>query len=449
MTNTPLIYRTSTTTTTYVTWNQAVSAFGSVVPMAFLPNSGGPYRSDYEFGPMFKFQPCSNRLVCTTSATGVGTSTPRKQLDVLDASAAQLRLTYTDNSVYSDFTTNSSGYLTISPSGSRVGIGTANPRVLTDLLSTSTQLRLTYTDNTVYTNFTTDTNGYLTVSPTGSRLEIAGGLKLSTNPTVTSDNTNAWFWNQSGVGPTIGGNAIQFFTNGNNTRLTIQNSGSIVPGSAALSTSATDGFVYEETCAGKPSGAPTSYTGRVAQVFDTTNNVPWVYNGGWVAGNGMVLISKVTNSGTATISFSSIPQVFNHLQVILMGQQTTGSQDVLCQVNGITTSTYDDAVFYENNNGAVSVGFANGTTAWYCGWLPTATVPGMIQMDFPFYTNTNWYKMIKIQNGYMAQSSANNRITFGTGSNRATTAISSILLTAGGGAGTFVANTIAYLYGVY
>lgn len=48
----------------------------------------------------------------------------------------------------------------------------------------------------------------------------------------------------------------------------------------AIGTSATDGFLYLETCAGAPTGTPTSYTGRVPAVFDTTNNKIWFYTGG-------------------------------------------------------------------------------------------------------------------------------------------------------------------------
>lgn len=48
---------------------------------------------------------------------GIGTNSPRRKIDILDASNPQLRLTYTDNSVYTDFQTNSSGNLYISPSG--------------------------------------------------------------------------------------------------------------------------------------------------------------------------------------------------------------------------------------------------------------------------------------------------------------------------------------------
>lgn len=53
----------------------------------------------------------------TNNRIGLNTATPRTTIDSLNASGAQLRLTYTDNNVYTDFTTNSSGKLTISPSG--------------------------------------------------------------------------------------------------------------------------------------------------------------------------------------------------------------------------------------------------------------------------------------------------------------------------------------------
>jgi hypothetical protein len=48
---------------------------------------------------------------------GINTTIPRKKLDILDSSSHQLRLTHTDNSVYTDFQTSSQGDLTITPSG--------------------------------------------------------------------------------------------------------------------------------------------------------------------------------------------------------------------------------------------------------------------------------------------------------------------------------------------
>jgi hypothetical protein len=66
-------------------------------------------------------------------------------------------------------------------------------------------------------------------------------------------------------------------------RLLIDKAGNIVPGTAALATTATDTFVYQNTCAGPPTGIPAStYTGRVPTVIDSTNNRAYAYiSGSW------------------------------------------------------------------------------------------------------------------------------------------------------------------------
>jgi hypothetical protein len=59
------------------------------------------------------------------------------------------------------------------------------------------------------------------------------------------------------------------------------NLGSIILNTAAISTSATDGFLYIPTCAGTPSGTPTAFTGRIPMVYDTSAHQFWFYDGGW------------------------------------------------------------------------------------------------------------------------------------------------------------------------
>lgn len=56
---------------------------------------------------------------------------------------------------------------------------------------------------------------------------------------------------------------------------------SVVIGAAAISTSATDGFLYIPTCVGAPTGTPTTQTGRIPMVYDTTNHQFWFYDSGW------------------------------------------------------------------------------------------------------------------------------------------------------------------------
>lgn len=65
-------------------------------------------------------------------------------------------------------------------------------------------------------------------------------------------------------------------------RLAIVGAGSVVVGDgvAALATTATDGFIYVPTCAGTPTGTPTTQTGAAPIVIDTTNNKLYFYSAG-------------------------------------------------------------------------------------------------------------------------------------------------------------------------
>jgi hypothetical protein len=63
-------------------------------------------------------------------------------------------------------------------------------------------------------------------------------------------------------------------------RARIPAAGGMVVGTAALATTATNGFLYVPTCAGTPTGTPTTQTGTAPIVVDTTNNKLYFYSGG-------------------------------------------------------------------------------------------------------------------------------------------------------------------------
>ena len=65
-------------------------------------------------------------------------------------------------------------------------------------------------------------------------------------------------------------------------KMRIDSNGNVSIGTAAISTSATDGFLYIPTCAGTPTGTPTTKTGLAPMVVDSTNNKLYVYiSGAW------------------------------------------------------------------------------------------------------------------------------------------------------------------------
>jgi len=80
------------------------------------------------------------------------------------------------------------------------------------------------------------------------------------------------------------GGVIKFFTMAVGSAIAergrIDSKGNFIVGTAALGTTVTDGFLYIPTCAGTPTGVPTTYTGLVPMIFDTTGVKFWLYTGG-------------------------------------------------------------------------------------------------------------------------------------------------------------------------
>lgn len=79
------------------------------------------------------------------------------------------------------------------------------------------------------------------------------------------------------------GKKLSLVTNGGSgetERAFVPGAGGMVVGIAALATNATDGFLYVPTCAGTPTGTPTTQTGTAPIVVDTTNNKLYFYSGG-------------------------------------------------------------------------------------------------------------------------------------------------------------------------
>lgn len=85
-------------------------------------------------------------------------------------------------------------------------------------------------------------------------------------------------------GLTVGTDGVTPFAVRTNaaSRLVVDGAGNTAIGTAAILTTATDGFLYIPTCAGTPTGVPTAKTGLVPMVFDTSNNKFYIYDGGWI-----------------------------------------------------------------------------------------------------------------------------------------------------------------------
>jgi len=141
-----------------------------------------------------------------------------------------------------------------------VGIGTASPGAVLHTLASASEAGIFASANAnswiVLRRSTSTVLGYI-----GTGGLAAGG--------AASDLT---FRSESG--------GLLFATGGDTERARIDTSGNIVCNTAAIATNATNGFLYVPSCAGTPTGTPTTYTGRVPIVVDTTNNKLYFYSGG-------------------------------------------------------------------------------------------------------------------------------------------------------------------------
>ncbi len=110
----------------------------------------------------------SDRLTILTGGNvGVNTNGPDRKLDVLDTGGPQLRLTYTDGSVYTDFHTTSGGVLLLDPTGGILTLNApADPR-MNFTVAGAERLFLNYTNST-----------------STARLDSDGDLTLAANNTV-------------------------------------------------------------------------------------------------------------------------------------------------------------------------------------------------------------------------------------------------------------------------
>ncbi len=127
---------------------------------------------------------------------------------------------------------------------------------------------------------------------TTSAVDGSCAIRLQTN------DVNQYYMELSigGVGNGLGLNAGQLYVyNATANYLSYDRSGTLfttgvinsgsstVVGSGAIATTATSGFLYIPTCPGTPTGVPAAFTGRSAMVYDSTNNILYVYNAGWHA----------------------------------------------------------------------------------------------------------------------------------------------------------------------
>jgi hypothetical protein len=115
-------------------------------------------------------------------------------------------------------------------------------------------------------------------------------------------------------------------------------------------------------------------------------------------------IATVTGTGSSgTITFSSIPSTYTHLQVRGIMRSTAGGSQVYTRLNGDGGSNYAYHYMYGEGTGATAGGAASQTVGYF-GNVPASTDLANTYTSFVIdlldYSNTNKYKTFRNLSGY-------------------------------------------------
>lgn len=142
-------------------------------------------------------------------------------------------------------------------------------------------------------------------------------------------------------------------------------------------------------------------------------------------------IATATPSGVSTITFSSIPGTYQHLQIRGIGRTArVATNDTMnIRINGDTASNYSFHQLYGSGSAVAAQGSAtqaNGEWGQMAAASATASVFGTTIIDILDYASTSKYKTIRIMTGW--DNNGSGQIWLGSVLWQSTTAINSVTL---------------------
>ena len=110
----------------------------------------------------------------------------------------------------------------------------------------------------------------------------------------------------------------------------------------------------------------------------------------------------VGSGGSSTITFSSIPSTYAHLEVRALYGTSSATSTNLFRLNNDSGSNYARHYIVGSGSAASASGAATQTAGFFSDWGPggVTTSPGAAVMQILDYTDTNKYKTVRILNGY-------------------------------------------------
>jgi hypothetical protein len=131
------------------------------------------------------------------------------------------------------------------------------------------------------------------------------------------------------------------------------------------------------------------------EILETDTLASAIYNGSAYQYNYGPIALTTLGSAAASVTFSSIPQVYTNLRLIINARTATAGnfEDLKIQLNGVTTSNYSFTHVF-TNNGSPSAGIVTAGSSSTCGYANGTNSTGASRtiIEIPNYTGTTWTK---------------------------------------------------------
>ena len=159
-----------------------------------------------------------------------------------------------------------------------------------------------------------------------------------------------------------------------------------------------------------------------------------------------IATQTVGAGGAASVTFSSIPSTYKHLQIRILNLSSAANGDIITRFNGDSTAAnYSMHFLYGSGAGTGAASFANNGYA-VAGMTGQSTNPAVAVCDILDYANTNKAKTVRSLTG-IDQNGSGYIFYYSSAWLNSSTAISSIVLS-NGGTNTFGQYSSFALYGI-
>jgi hypothetical protein len=317
-------------------------------------------------------------------------------------------------------------YTVTSSPGSYTATGSTSPLVVTGLQS-----------STQYTYTVTATNNYGTSSASSASSAVTA-TTVPQNPTIgtaTADNQSATLTFTTGA---TGGSSITNYkySTDNSTYIAFSPAQTSSPLTISGLTNGTSYSFYLKAVNANgdsaASGQSNSITPAILSSFESIETI------------------TVGSGGSSTITFSSIPSTYKHLQIRGVARSNVGADNTVMRFNGDSGNNYSTH-YLVANGGTSSAGNETSTSRFYVDIL-TANSTGNFWsadiIDILDYTSTAKNKTARIIAGQNLNNSNSGTTWLASGLYFATpAAITTVTLTTNSGAG-FAQHTSFALYGI-